>query len=238
MHGGPGSARRRRHRRGRPARTARHHRVERATIVTAQELGRDEAADLARCSARWHYQRNGLNTVLWADPWALVDDKAGNQSRDWAIPEGLWPGATVLACRLVNGDTKQYVWAASTHLCSTGSGTLPQTEAARRRQVQATELARIFKSYRQIVMGADLNSPESDAVPTAPRPILRAAGWKTDTDQVVIAGALADRRRGIDSVLTKSRVTLTGVTVVPTGTASDHEGRLAEFTVTDPRDQR
>ena len=98
---------------------------QRASIVTAQELGRDEAADLARLlGAAWHYQRNGLNTVLWADPWTLVDDKAGNQSRDWAIPEGLWPGATVLACRLVNGDTKQYVWAASTHLCSTGSGTL------------------------------------------------------------------------------------------------------------------
>lgn len=198
-----------------------------ASVVMAQELGHDEAADLAvRLGSTWSYQRNGLAAVLWSDHWKLEDPPA-NVSRDWQLNAyGQFPGGrTLIACRLRHRDTKQYFFAASCHFASNGSWGLSSLKAATARYRQAKTVAEKLHAYRAILLAGDFNSKGS--LPGTPRAVLKADGFTFMEPPKV---------NGIDAVGAKKRVTIKSVAVVPLGAASDHDGRRITFQIIDPVD--
>lgn len=193
-----------------------------ATIVTAQELGQPEAFDLARdLGQRWSYQRANLNTVLWRNEWQL------DKERDWDLPSGPQrPPRTLILCRLINDTTKQYVWAGSTHFVSQVPPDMTPKGADLLRLDQARHLVSIIKppgnpkgEYQQIIIGADSNTRASET--NGARSILTRAGFTIES-------------AGIDIVMAKSRIAILSVTGVDLGNASDHDARLAEFSIIDP----
>lgn len=202
-----------------------------AQLLTVQELGRTEAAHFAAAlGSHWHYQRaankagEGLNCVFWDDrAWKLA-----GTAKQLALSSFGQYQRTLLVVPLQHVETGQKVRACSTHLASGSDLTVPADNA---RRVQAAEVAKALSGATRVILGADLNSRESDS--TGPRAVLTAAGWRTDAAQVPITDALRDRKGGIDAILTRPRVHLTSVRVVPLGTASDHDGRFATFTITD-----
>lgn len=193
-----------------------------ASIVTAQELGKAEAADLARLLPGWKYQRadgggRGLNCVLWkASEWTLrgtLDqdlDSFGQLQR------------TLLAVMLVHRD-RSYVWAGSTHLAAAASD-LTASAAVRARTAQAQQIGRRLAGSKTTILGGDWNSSYPQTTASSVRGILHAAGF-------TFRAPLRDsKHNGIDGVGAKANVTILAETVHPLGRASDHDGRLVTFT--------
>lgn len=194
-----------------------------AHIVTAQECGKAEAADLAHhLGSAWHYQRNGNNTVLWSAPWSLV----GTGSRDFDLPSGPQMARTLLVVKLRHTDSS-YVWAGSTHFAAHAFD-LSVPDAVNLRHKQAALVGKILANYHWLLVGIDTNSHDD---PRLPRAVLRAAGFTMLGDAVAIDGIHYDRKHGIDEVATKAGVVVIRASVVRTGEASDHDGRLVTFTI-------
>jgi hypothetical protein len=203
-----------------------------AGICVAQEMGKAEAASFREAlGPDWTWQRATLNCVFWdRRAWRIEDTKTKNQSRDFLLSSFGEYQRTAIACRLVNLQTAQYVWAASTHLASANS-VLDRIDATQARRTQAREVGLAFDGYSQIILGADLNDR---SLTSGPRQILRDKGWTFDADVVEIERFDRDSKHGLDATATKSRVHIQTCGVMLTGEGSDHDGRIVTFTVTDP----
>lgn len=194
-----------------------------APIVTFQELGKVEAAQMSAQLPGWGYQRAqggglGLNCVFW-DKSQLTYVK----TYDWNLDSFGQMQRTLLAVKLQYRDGA-YVWAGSTHLAAAASD-LSAADAIKARTRQAEQVGELLDGFRQILVGADWNSPYPQTSPTSVRGILHAAGFS-------FRPPINDgKHNGIDGLGAKSRVQLLSEVVVPLGKASDHEGRLVTFTV-------
>lgn len=194
-----------------------------ATILTVQELGKVEAANLIAHLPGWKYQRaqgaggNGLNCVFWkASEWTFT------KLYDWNLQSFGQMQRTMLAVKLTHKDGS-YVWAGATHLAAAASD-LSAADAVKARTAQAKQVAELLDGFKQILVGADWNSPYPASSPTSVRGILAAAGF---TFKPPINDG---KHNGIDGVGAKERVHMLSETVCPLGKASDHDGRFVTFT--------
>lgn len=203
-----------------------------ADVIIAQELGETEAAEFAdERGADWRYQRFGLAAILWHPSWVLEEEPGRDPvSRDWQLPAyGQDPvGRTLIAVRLRHQDSGQYFFAASCHFASNGSWGLANLTAATARYRQAQYVAAKLHKYSAVLIGGDFNS--RGALPGTPRYAMQRDGW-TFTEPPSYAG---DPHRGIDAIGAKRRVHVRAVDVLQLGKASDHAGRVAQFTITNP----
>lgn len=198
-------------------------------LVTAQELGKAEAADLARTlGPRWRYQRAGLNAVLWDGGRWQLGAELDRPVRALELSAFGQLQRTVLAVKLL-AEGGGHVWAASTHLAAAASD-LTELGAVTARATQTRELTRWLAPYRWLILGADLNSRPGDDAHQAPRWQLARAGWALDT-ALPIAGLASDRKRGLDVVATRPGVELAQVRILPLGRGSDHDARHVLFTL-------
>ena len=194
-----------------------------APIVVFQELGKTEAAEMADKLPGWGYQRaqgggKGLNCVFWHKSQLTY-----GKTHDWNIESFGQMQRTLIAVKLQYKDGA-YVWAGSTHLAA-GASDLSDAAAIKARTAQANQIGDLLDGYRQILVGADWNSPYAETSPTSVRGILHSRGF---TFRPPIKDS---KHNGIDGVGAKQRVKLLSEIVVPLGKASDHEGRLVTFTV-------
>lgn len=175
-------------------------------VVALQELGEDEAADLAKAMGEaWAYQRLGLNCVFWRVAlFSLV------KTRELTLPAfGQWPGRWYIEVWLKD-KAGNPLRVGSTHL-TVKSGNDAANQLAQIKQV----VAFAAQSSDPLVIGIDTNNTQ-------------AAG--TGIWVPLEKGHYSWDRGGIDAILWAFGVKIPSTASLDLGAGSDHDARSASLT--------
>lgn len=197
--------------------------TQKPSVITAQELGAVEAAELFRdLGGSWRYQRHGLNVCGWH--LGTFDD--GYETRQKSLDSFGQMARTALAVKIRTKDGNR-LRLLSSHLAAAASDLSPADAiVARARQAQQfVSWANDDEDDWPTVVGMDANSRQSDNAPGAPRDRLRDYGWRIDAEAVKIGNLDGDAKRGIDLVAVNYGAVLDDVDVFTLGSGSDHDGR-------------